>query len=165
MFTIHVCSRRHSVQVTPWILTTLTRSTRIYRRYPSERYGVVLCAAYDAVGRELPRAELVAETKGSGLPVAPLLGSGMCVTETDRVELEKTVEIYKNVDGAACEGCVIRFQLKSGGSHRVKIKSSSYQKLFKLQDSLTPRKAFNIVRAGAAAMAALERDVPAEFVP
>ena len=37
--------------------------------------------------------------------------------------------------------------------------------MFKLQDSLTPRKAFAVVRGGPDALAATEAEVPPEFQP
>jgi hypothetical protein len=149
---------------TTYVVEIVYRENLVVVRYYKDREGVFLCAAYDRGGRELARDELEAASASSMLPLVPLLASGRCDTEDGRDSLRSTIDAAIGAVGRECEGCVVRFALRGGrGCHRVKVKSRDYQKLFKLQDSLTPRKALEVVRGGIEALAKAEAEVPQEF--
>ncbi|EOD33607.1 hypothetical protein EMIHUDRAFT_229565 [Emiliania huxleyi CCMP1516] len=54
---------------TTYVCELLFASNLVVVRYPASREGVTLCAAYDADGRELPRAELADHARRAALPL------------------------------------------------------------------------------------------------
>ena len=160
---------------TTYVCEAVFASNWVVTRYPPEREGVVLCAAIDASGAELPRTALEAAATASCLPLVPLFGAWVAVgggtdaaaaaahAEEGEARLRALVTDAAAYDGRRCEGLILRVAFADGGCHRAKLKSAHYKQLFRQQDSLTPKTVWTAARGGAAALAALESSVPLEF--
>lgn len=161
-----------------YVCEVVSRANWVVVRYPPEREGVWLCAAYGRDGAELERPALEAVAARAGLPLVPLVASGVlrpapaggatgpeAGDEPARARLRETIGAALDApDGHRAEGLVLRFVLPGGAAHRAKVKARAYARLYRLQDGLTPRAAWTAAKAGGVdALDALCDSAPEEF--
>lgn len=157
------CNMRALPRGVTFVTEIVCRQNWVCVRYPAHREGVIVCAAFDAEGRELERAALEQTARECGLPLVPLLASGR--GGSDSSTLRQAVANLMVAPGRLTEGGVLRLVFPDGASHRVKVHSREYKAIFRDQDAITPKAVWALAKAsGTAGLLRLRAKCPDEFV-